>query len=113
MMKFGKNVRAELENQVKNQGNTLKDSTVEEIVCKVFKENIKDITTAAAKEKETTADADNDANNSPTTLTVCDDFGRPQAPLYPIRPWRELRTDWSKKRPGSKQPACTAATVHY
>ena len=25
------------ENQVKNQGNTLKDSTVEEIVCKVFK----------------------------------------------------------------------------
>ena len=87
------------ENQVKNQGNTLKDSTVEEIVCKVFKENIKDIITAAAKEKETTADADNDANNSPTTLTVCDDFGRPQAPLYPIRPWRELVDGLVEKTP--------------
>lgn len=87
------------ENQVKNQGNTLKNSTVEEIVCKVFKENIKDIITAAAKEKETTADADNDANNSPTTLTVCDDFGRPQAPLYPIRPWQELVDGLVEKTP--------------
>lgn len=112
-MKFGKNVRAESGKPGQNQGNTLKDSTVEEIVCKVFKENIKDIITAAAKEKETTADADNDANNSPTTLTVCDDFGRPQAPLYPIRPWRELVDGLVEKRPGSKQPACTAATVHY
>ena len=78
---------------------TLNDSIISESVDTDNKENIKDIITAAAKEKETTADADNDANNSPTTLTVCDDFGRPQAPLYPIRPWRELVDGLVEKTP--------------
>lgn len=91
------------------QANALNTSTDKEIGREVFKENIKDITTSATKEKETAA-ADDDFNllakkqedsaGSRTPLTVCDDFGRPETPLHPIRPWQEVvdglavRTPW-------------------
>lgn len=91
------------------QANALNNSTDKEIGREVFKENIKDITTSATKEKETAA-ADDDFNlpakkqedsaGSRTPLTVCDDFGRPETPLHPIRPWQEVvdglavRTPW-------------------
>lgn len=87
------------ENQVKNQGNTLKNSTVEEIVCKVFKENIKDIITAAAKLLLMLI-------MMPTILrlrlpSATTSVGRKHR-CIPYVPGRNWWTDWSKKRPGSK-----------
>lgn len=80
------------EKQAKNQDNQLKDSTISKTCTEMIKENIKDIITAAAKEKETTATADN-------SLTVCDNYGQPQPTLHPIRPWREMVDELSEPTP--------------
>lgn len=101
------------ENSDEKQANALKTSTNTEISREVFKENIKDIITSSTKEKETAVaddDDDNDINppansrdtstGSRTSLTVCDDFGRPETPPRPVRPWQEVvdglavRTPW-------------------
>ncbi|OKZ09778.1 MAG: hypothetical protein BHV75_11495 [Bacteroides oleiciplenus] len=105
-----KTAEEKTENPDKNQANALKTSTDKEISREVFKENIKDIITSSAKEEETAADDDADINppanyrdasaGSQPSLTVCDDFGRPETPLHPIRPWQEVvdglavRTPW-------------------
>lgn len=75
-----KTAEEKTENSNKKQANTLNTSTDKEIGREVFKENIKDITTSAIKEKETAAADDVDVN--------------------PIRPWQEVvdglavRTPW-------------------
>lgn len=65
-----------------------------------FKENIKDIITSSAKEKETAADDD---ANFPivrhSSLTVCDGSGRPQPTLQPVRPWQELVDELTERTP--------------
>lgn len=100
--KHQKTTGNKMENQTKNQDNTLKDRTVAKTDDEVIKENIKDITTAAAKEKETAA-TDDDNDNSPSdrqeSLTVCDDFGQPQPPLRPFRPWQELVNGLAERTP--------------
>lgn len=75
-----KTAEEKTENSNEKKANTLNTSTDKETSREVFKENIKDITTSAIKEKETAA-AD-DAN------------------FNPIRPWQEIvdglavRTPW-------------------
>ena len=104
-----KTSREKAEKRTGKSDKTLNDSIISESVDTDNKENIKDITTSATKEKETAA-ADDDFNlpakkqedsaGSRTPLTVCDDFGRPETPLHPIRPWQEVvdglavRTPW-------------------
>lgn len=75
-----KNAEEKTENSSEKQANTLNTSTDKETSREVFKENIKDITTSAIKEKETAAADDVNFN--------------------PIRPWQEVvdgltvRTPW-------------------
>ena len=75
-----KTAEEKTENSNDKQANTLNTSTDKETSREVFKENIKDITTSAIKEKETAA---------------ADDFN-----FNPIRPWQEVvdglavRTPW-------------------
>lgn len=111
--KWQKTSKNNLKNQAKNPDKSLINSTISETSTSSFKENIKDIITATAKEKETAAataedlpspvrndpptvcnDSPTVCNNSPVacnnSLTVCDDSGRPQPPLHPVRPWQEL-----------------------
>ena len=104
-----KTAEEKTENPNEKQANSLKTSTDKETNREVFKENIKDIITSSAKEEETAAndvDINPPANyrdasaGSQASLTVCDDFGRPETPLRPIRPWQEVvdglavRTPW-------------------
>ena len=75
-----KTAEEKTENSNEKQANTLNTSTDKETSREVFKENIKDITTSAIKEKETAAADDVNFN--------------------PIRPWQEVvdglavRTPW-------------------
>ena len=75
-----KNAEEKTENSNEKQANALNTSTDKETSREVFKENIKDITTSAIKEKETAAADDVNFN--------------------PIRPWQEVvdglavRTPW-------------------
>lgn len=75
-----KTVEEKTENSNEKQANALNTSTDKETSREVFKENIKDITTSAIKEKETAAADDVNFN--------------------PIRPWQEVvdglvvRTPW-------------------
>ena len=75
-----KTAEEKTENSNEKQANALNNSTDKEIGREVFKENIKDITTSAIKEKETAAADDVNFN--------------------PIRPWQEVvdglavRTPW-------------------
>ncbi|WP_044268860.1 DUF7833 domain-containing protein [Bacteroides timonensis] len=75
-----KTAEEKTENSNEKQANALNTSTDKETSREVFKENIKDITTSAIKEKETAAAEDVNFN--------------------PIRPWREVvdglavRTPW-------------------
>lgn len=79
-----------------NNGNLAKNKLI-------IKENIKDIiTTATTEEKEETAavavrpkeSSDGGRQEPPfppcSPVISCDDFGRPQPPLHPVRPWQEL-----------------------
>lgn len=71
--------------RAKNAGKTLSNSTIQKTGTASSKENIKDIiTTAAAKEKETAAEGEENS------ITVCDGSGHPQAPLHPVQPWQKL-----------------------
>ena len=75
-----KTAKEKTENSSEKQANTLNTNTDKETSREVFKENIKDITTSAIKEKETAAADDVNFN--------------------PIRPWQEVvdglavRTPW-------------------
>ena len=104
-----KTAEEKTENPNEKQANALNTSTDKETSREIFKENIKDIITSSAKEEETAAndvDINPPANyrdasaGSQASLTVCDDFGRPETPLRPIRPWQEVvdglavRTPW-------------------
>lgn len=100
-----KTSRNNTENQPKKSVNYQNVSHTTKHVDNLVKENIKDNITSAAKEKETSAAADDKlpkvnkvvaASNDDSctagriSLTSCDDFGRPQPPLHPVRCWQEL-----------------------
>lgn len=88
------------ENQPKNSANSLKSTGSAKQMPDSFKENIKDIITSSAKEKETAADHD---VNFPIvrhgSLTVCDGSGRPQPALQPVCPWQELVDELAERTP--------------
>ena len=88
------------ENQPENPDKSLKDNEYEKQTPDSFKENIKDIITSSAKEKETAA---GDDANFPIvhhgSLTVCDGSGQPQPPLQPVRPWQELVDELAERTP--------------
>ena len=107
-----KTAEGKTENTDEKQANKLKTSADKETPREVFKENIKDIITSSTKEKETAVaddDDDNDINppansrdtstGSRTSLTVCDDFGRPETPPRPVRPWQEVVDGLAVKTP--------------
>ena len=96
-----KTSRNNAENQPENSANSLEDTDYAKQTPESFKENIKDIITSAAKEKETAAD-DDDVNFPVVrhdSLTVYDGSGRPQPSLHPVRPWQELVDELAERTP--------------
>lgn len=86
--------------QAENPANSLENKESTKQTTDSSKENIKDIITSSAKEKETAA-----ADDAifpivrHSSLTICDDSGRPQPPLQPVRPWQELVDELAERTP--------------
>lgn len=93
--KVNKNTDKPLENSKKNKKLILARVREEKRREREEEEKKKKETADAANSSSRASTENGDADGRPTatsgcTLNVCDDSGRPQAPLRPIRPWQEL-----------------------
>lgn len=95
--KLQKTSRNNSENHANNDSNSLNNNDIAKADNESFKENIKDIITAATvEEKDATATT---AINHSCPLNICDDYGQPQQMLHPVRPWQNMVDELTTRTP--------------
>ena len=95
--KLQKTSRNNSENHANNDSNSLNNNDIAKADNESFKENIKDIITAATvEEKDATATT---AINHSCPLNICDDYGQSQQMLHPVRPWQNMVDELTTRTP--------------
>lgn len=95
--KLQKTSRNNSENHANNDSNSLNNNDIAKADNESFKENIKDIITAATvEEKDATATT---VINHSCPLNICDDYGQSQQMLHPVRPWQNMVDELTTRTP--------------
>ena len=95
--KLQKTSRNNSENHANNDSNSLNNNDIAKADNESFKENIKDIISAATvEEKDATATT---TINHSCPLNICNDYGQSQQMLHPVRPWQNMVDELTTRTP--------------